>query len=182
MIVFWIMLFNEAETSKFEKLYRKYGRAVFLVANSVLHNQHAAEDAAQKAFLRILKNLDKIEDADSSKTKSFILTIAYHEAIREYAEISKHRHTDCLEEFSQEEDTTEDPVWDAFSDLMTAEDLKEAIGTLSFRDRQLLLGKYVYGYSHKQLGEMFNLTEKSVSVIMVRIRNRLAKAISRHED
>ena len=42
-------------------LYEKYSKFMFKVAFDILNNNYAAEDALQQAFIKISKNLDKID-------------------------------------------------------------------------------------------------------------------------
>lgn len=58
-----------------EEIYYKYKSLMYTVSFSYLHNVEDAEDAVHEAFVRIIKNITKIEDADCTKTKAFVVTV-----------------------------------------------------------------------------------------------------------
>lgn len=75
---------DDAEKSKFERLYYAYRHTMLYVANNVLRDQSLAEDAVQEAFLRIIGQLDKINEADCHKTKGFLVIIVKNISINMY--------------------------------------------------------------------------------------------------
>lgn len=59
MLAFYMMLIDDEQNkSKFEKLYYEYRDRMMYVALSVLHNNEDAEDAVHNAFIGIAKNMD----------------------------------------------------------------------------------------------------------------------------
>lgn len=66
---------TDEEKSNFEKLYHLYKYTMFYVASGILKDIHLAEDAVHEAFIRVAKNLHKINDVDSPQTKYYMITI-----------------------------------------------------------------------------------------------------------
>lgn len=56
-----------------------------------------------------------------------------------------------------------DTVWEEIEQNADGEALREAMLKLSELDRQLLIGKYAYGYRYRELASLFGLSEKNVS-------------------
>ena len=82
MLVFYTLLIEEDDDkAKFEKIYTLYKKKMWYAANSVLNDSHLAEDAVHNAFIGIAKNMSKIEDADSQKTLAYVITAAKNTAI-----------------------------------------------------------------------------------------------------
>lgn len=75
MIALYLSLVDENQKDKFEKVYYKYKDLMFYIAYEVLRNERDAEDAVQEGFLRIAKNISKILDVNSSKSKNFVVLI-----------------------------------------------------------------------------------------------------------
>lgn len=67
MLAYLTLLDTQEGVSKFEQLYKTYKNRMYYIANSILKDSYLAEDAVHNAFLRIINNLEKIEDVDSHK-------------------------------------------------------------------------------------------------------------------
>lgn len=70
---------TDAPDAAVEEAVRDYARLVYRVAYSVLRNHHAAEDATQETFLRVLKLRRRMEGVVSRKT--WLAKIAFHVAL-----------------------------------------------------------------------------------------------------
>lgn len=82
MLVFYTLLIEEeSDKAKFEKIYTLYRKKMWYAASSVLNDSHLAEDAVHNAFIGIAKNMKRIEDADSQKTLSYVITATKNAAI-----------------------------------------------------------------------------------------------------
>lgn len=66
------------ERELFHELIRPYEKSVYLAAFSILQNQQDAEDAAQEAVLKALKNLGNFRA--ESKFSTWLISIAINEA------------------------------------------------------------------------------------------------------
>ena len=82
MLLFYTLLIEEDDDkAKFEKIYTLYRKKMWYTANSVLSDSYLAEDAVHNAFIGIAKNMKRIEDADSQKTLSYVITAAKNAAL-----------------------------------------------------------------------------------------------------
>ena len=84
MLIYLSLLDSEEEISKFELIYSTYKKQMYYTANNILKDSHLAEDAVHNAFLRIINNLEKIEDINSHKTKGLIVIIVKNVSIDIY--------------------------------------------------------------------------------------------------
>lgn len=76
MLFFYLSaLDTQEERTKFEEIYKKYGKLMKYVAYNILRDDSLAEDAVHNAFLKLIKYLDRIEDVDCHKTKSFVVIV-----------------------------------------------------------------------------------------------------------
>ena len=80
-----LFVFNENEDKrqeKFEKIYLQYGRLMYSKAMQILNDHSLSEDAVSEAFIRIYKNLHKLEDkVPSPQTASFVVTVVKNVAL-----------------------------------------------------------------------------------------------------
>lgn len=82
MLLFYTLLIEEENDKiKFEKIYTLYRKKMWYAANSVLSDAYLAEDAVHNAFIGIAKNMKKVEDVESSKTLSYVITASKNAAI-----------------------------------------------------------------------------------------------------
>jgi RNA polymerase sigma-70 factor, ECF subfamily len=66
------------ERELFHELVRPYEKSVYLAAYAILQNEHDAEDAAQEAVLKALKNLSNFRA--ESKFSTWLISITINEA------------------------------------------------------------------------------------------------------
>ena len=82
MLLFYTLLIEEDNDKiKFEKIYTLYKKKMWYTANSVLSDAYLAEDAVHNAFIGIAKNIKKVTDAESSKTLSYVITASKNAAL-----------------------------------------------------------------------------------------------------
>ena len=159
---------ESGEAEKFTAIYERYHRILLRLACSILKEQQAAEAAVQNAFLNILRNLDKIDEIDCSKTRVFLIVITRRECYKLY----NIRREDHLIELG-EDLAGPDTVWEEIEQNADGEALREAMLKLSELDRQLLIGKYAHGYRYRELASLFGLSEKNVSVRLLRAKQKI---------
>lgn len=66
---------KQNDYDKVERLYKLYEQKMYTVAYSILNNIWQAEDAVSEAFVKLIRNLHKIKEPESEKTKRFIIRV-----------------------------------------------------------------------------------------------------------
>ena len=158
MMVFLDLVDTEPEKSKFQQLYYKYIDLFMWIAMDKLKNHYLAEEAVQDAFLYIAKNFDKVGDVESKVTKGYLCTIIQGFAINKFNKENKAIHL-FLED---EEFTTFNYDDEKFFNSLDAVELKIAVNSLPDDSRNYLYLTYVYGYTSKEIGEMYNISSNLV--------------------
>ena len=85
-------------THEFHSLIQPYERSVYSMALSMLQNEADAEDAAQEAFLKAFRNLDKFRG--EAKFSTWLISITLNEA-RSRLRHKKTAKTDSLDELNE---------------------------------------------------------------------------------
>jgi RNA polymerase sigma-70 factor (ECF subfamily) len=85
-------------THEFHTLIQPYERSVYSMALSMLQNEADAEDAAQEAFLKAFRNLDKFRG--EAKFSTWLISITLNEA-RSRLRHKKTAKTDSLDELTE---------------------------------------------------------------------------------
>jgi RNA polymerase sigma-70 factor (ECF subfamily) len=137
----------------FDVLVRRYYRAAFAVAVSVLVNRHDAEDVCQDAFV---KALDRLEDCrDPSRFVQWLMMIVRNRALSHRSYRKVRETLELLPELAEAPDS---PFADtARSEL--ADTLESALATLNATQREIVLLHDMEGWSHKEIADKLDMTE-----------------------
>lgn len=162
MIVYLQGIETPEEKSKFEQIYRQYKGLMFHVAFQILHNEQDAEDAVHQAFVKIAENIDRIGEPVCPRTHGYVVTIAENKAIDQYRRLHKHP-TVALEEDLQGIEP----------DLAGVTDLAKCILQLPARYREMILLRYHYGYTVREIARMMGLSLAAANQLNHRAKNKL---------
>lgn len=171
MFIYLSMIDSPNEKSKFEQLYLQYRHLMLHVATEILHNHHDAEDAVHQAFIAIIKNMDKISDVGSPKTRSYIVIITERKAIDLLRYNQRHSTIEL----------NEDIVGIQFS-VPKENVLAYAMTKLPAHYRQVLLLRYDNGFSSKEIANMLDITESGVRKLLTRAKKALHAQLQKEAD
>ena len=166
---------TKEERDKFDYIYRKYRNLLFYKAVDILHDHMLAEDAVSEAYIRIYRNMEKIDDPDSPRCAAFIVTIVRNVAFTIRSK-TKGEVADSFEDDSYDVADLNDMEENVLSEIAT-EKLVLIIKKLDEQSQNLFLMKYAYDLPHKEIAEQMNMTENYVTVKLHRIKKSLAKMI-----
>jgi len=162
VLVYLQALSDEQERASFEALYLRYRSLMLSVARKFLSEPQDAEDAVHQAFLSILKNFNKISAIDCPETRAFVVIIVERKSL----DILRTRQkTVPLEEM---EHGVEIP-------LPGDNGLADALAKLPARYRQVLLLRFAYGYTTRELAKEFGMTQSAVQKLVWRAKEALEK-------
>lgn len=75
MLVHLNTVLSESKSKKATDIYLKYYSTMMYTAEKILSDKEAAKDTVSESMIKILKNLDKIDDISSYKTRGYIVII-----------------------------------------------------------------------------------------------------------
>jgi RNA polymerase sigma-70 factor (ECF subfamily) len=159
---------TEDDKNKFETVYSKYKRLLLHKAYGILHDYMLAEDAASEAFLRIYKNLDKIDDPESNKCIAFIVTIVKNVSLT----LLKKKTGQPAEELPENQQDSFELENSVVSALSTQEiyDLLEQVGE---EYKNVFILKYAYDMSNKEIAKTMGTSPNHVGVLLHRTKKKL---------
>ena len=166
---------NENDKRKFDYIYGKYKRLLLHKAYQVLNDYSLAEDAVSEAFIRIYKNLRKIDDAESNQTISFLVTIVKNVSI---TMLNSEKRGTIVELTDDDREDDFDLEGLVISEDMTQNILK-IVDTLKEELKAPFLLKYANGLSHKEISRVLHISENNVTVRIHRAKKKLAELLSR---
>ena len=170
MIIF-LSFATEEDRAKFERVFEKYQKLLLHKAYGVLRDYDLAEDAVSEAFIRIYKNLHKIDDVASSRTASFLVTIVKNTSL---TILNKQGKAVPLDDYKGHEGAgpyTEDM---ALSDVITGDMLK-LVDNLKEELRAPFLLRYAHDLSHSEIAGLLGISENNATVRIHRAKARLAE-------
>lgn len=163
MFVYTLMLDSPEDRTKFQELYIEYRELMYAVANNILHNHFDAEDAVHQAFLKIIDHIEEIETPICPKTKSYVVTIVENKAIDTYRKKQRHPFVEY------DDDTLGIEIkYDGYNIL------GKCLSELPGKYREVLLLKYLHGYTFKETANILGITEDNAKKIALRAKEKLA--------
>lgn len=158
------------DPAAFAQLVESYQAPVYNLAYRLLGSEIEAEDVAQETFLRAYSHLDSYQPTRSFRT--WLLSIAAHICIDQL----RHAGVLHIEGLGAYEPTseTQDPETTALTKERDRE-LRHLLRHLSPQSRQLIVLRYWYDLSYKEIGRIVGLSENAVKSRLHRARHQLAR-------
>jgi len=170
VLLYLSLIDSEEDKSKFERLYLAYKQQMYYAANRILKDSHLAEDAVHQAFLRIIDNLEKINENECHKTKGFVVIIVEHVAIDFY----NRRKKENAVSWEENEYVLEDMEKKDF----TKGGIEALLLELPVNYSSVLRLKYAHGYENQEIAKILRITEENVRQRILRGRKFLEKLMS----
>lgn len=174
MLVFLNLLDTADEKAKFVQLYNSYKDLLYWIARKKVKNAQDAEDCVQETFLYIAKNMHKIADIDSKRTKAYLSTIVMGFAIDIYKKSMKNDFISIACETELYNEADELQCFDEYGkiELLTVFD-----EVLDEESKVLLYLKYIYGYKSSEIAELYNVKDSYIRKRLQYSREKIKKAL-----
>ncbi len=159
--------------------------ALYRTALRMTRNQSDAEDLVQEAYLRAIRALDQYRDGTNLRAWLFrIMTNAYINDYRKRSRRPVNSSLDDIEEFylydhlidSGVQPASERPE-DVVLNRLTAEDVLQALDSLSDDFRHVVLLADVEGFTYREIAEILEIPVGTVMSRLYRARRRLQGAL-----
>lgn len=161
----------QGEEWAMKMLYEEFYPLMLPVCLRYASNEHEALDILQEGFIKVFRYLDKYKPGTS--LKSWIKRIMINTSIDFYRKRSKKRTEDIESAFSVSSSYSE------ALDHLKVEEIMKAVQQLSPSCRAVFNLYVIEGYSHREVGEILNITESTSRSNLVKARNKLKEMISR---
>ena len=173
MLFIFFSFENEQEQSKFEYIYAKYKKLLLYKANEILNDRYLAEDAVSEAFIRVYKNLHKIDDPDSGMMASFLAVIVKNTAINI---LNQNKNISAADIYDDEPQSDFDVEEHIVSETVT-EGMLKLVDKLKDELKECFLLMYAHGLSYKEIGAVLKISEANVAVRIHRAKKKLIKLL-----
>ncbi|HPY85566.1 MAG TPA: sigma-70 family RNA polymerase sigma factor [Ruminococcus flavefaciens] len=159
------LLKNNSQKNIFEQMYLKNRNIMMHISMQILNNRSDAEDCVSEAFLRAARNFEKFSSLDCPKQTSLLVIIVRNISIDKYRANKKIFAAEAPEELSG---TVSFDSYSFDSVVFSIKQLKD-----EYRD--ILMLRFVYGYSVSQITDMLNISAENVYKRLQRAKSALKK-------
>ena len=159
----------------------KYGKLFFKIAYNILHNRQDAEECINDAYLGIWNTIPPYHPA---QLLPYLCKIIRNHAIARY-------HANTAIKRNSTYDIALEELEDCLPSLNTVETCVESaalsrmidsfLQTLSQENRVIFMRRYWFSDTYKQIADRIGIPEKTVSVRLVRIRQKLKAYLTERE-
>lgn len=147
----------------FDELLHRYRGLLFTLCSRFKHRGLEVDDLIQEASIALWRNREKLFSLGSVQQAALTWKIARNAVIDALRRVEE---TDVLPEGH---DIADD-------DRSLLHELREQIALLEEPDRSIVRLQ-LEGYSYEEIGQRLEMTEKNVSVRLVRVKEKLRKTI-----
>ena len=178
MLAIFLTIENNTARTKAERLYLQYKYLLFSEANKILNDTHLAEDAVQQAFLRIIKNLHKIDEKNVPATRNFLVIICRNvslDILRDRQYLNK--NSDDIEDLEIE--NSEMSPADIAVDNESVNRIVDMIKQLPPIYRDVILLKHSHNLSRDEISQTLDVPLETVKKRLVRAKKMLAESLER---
>ena len=160
------------ESIKIQKLYEIYEQPMYRIAYAFLHNREMAEDAVSEAFVRIIGKINRLVDAESPKTKSYIVKVIKSTSIGIYRRNKrKYMYEQPIDDNIMQ---LSDPLTDV-EDKIIAGSTGEIMNGLEETDRTIVMFRCRYEMPYKEIAQRTSMSEAAVRKRFERAKRRIIK-------
>lgn len=165
---------EESERDKFEYLYVSYKNLLLHKAYDILKDYALAEDAVSEAYLRVYKNLHKIEEPASGRAIAFLVTIVKNVALTMLSAGKKLPVEEYDETLADDFDMEESALA-----ALGSEKIYTLMERLGEELRGAFLMRYAFDYSNREIAKLFAISETNVRVRLHRAKKQMAALLKK---
>jgi RNA polymerase sigma-70 factor (ECF subfamily) len=178
LLAFYIsMLETEQEREKMTEIYEEHRHALLKYAFKITsYNKEMAEDAVHNAFISIINEKEKYFHLDSRDFRFSSVIIVKNKCFdllrkeKMYADVSM----DELEIFLE---SNEKPIDEQVIISSEYAAIRKHMSSIDEISKQVLIMKYAFGMSYKEIGEMLNMTPKHVDTRIFRAKEKVRRLV-----
>jgi RNA polymerase sigma-70 factor (ECF subfamily) len=157
-----------------ESLYQRFSSKMYAVCLRYASNADDAQDLLQEGFIKVFRNLEKFRREGSFE--GWVRRVFVNTAIEHYR-----RKVNLNTIGDREEQTIEDGNWNVLDDL-AERDIIQLVQELSPGYRTVFNMYVIEGYSHKEIGDILNISEGTSKSQLGRAKAILAKKVQEYLD
>lgn len=158
------------------KLADKYEKLLIHIATGILGSRSRdIEECVNDTYLKIWKHMEQY-DMEKASLKTYLKVIVRNTAINKLRDLSRHEEREFSEDVSDIARYYIDHRQNVEHQIFTKENMKQLngiIGQLSKKEQELVIRKYFYLQSSKEIAKATKMTVTAIDSRLSRLRNRM---------
>lgn len=182
LTLFLDLIDSPEEKDRFTYVYNTYNSYLYHYIMRMVRNEYTAQDILQDVFLRIAKNIYRIDISNEIKLKEYLRIIAHNRAltyITKQNDRIKHEIPLDYNSFNNCNDMQKNINIDNIVNNISMEHAVTIIRTLKRDYRDILVLRYVYEKHLSEIAEIFDSTPNEIRKKIMRAEKKLTKLLSR---
>ena len=167
-----IRLIKDIQAGKeaFEQLVRRYQHYIFRIIRIYTQNDNDAEDLSQETWIKVYRSIRKLKEP--YHLESWLRTIAVN-TTKNWLKSRRYKEAQATDEMQSQQ------LWGAavtqYQQQGLMEEIRDAIDSLSKKNRQVVLDFYILGYSTTEISQRLNIPQSTVTGRLQKARKQLRK-------
>ena len=154
----------------------EYSTTLYRVAYSITRNAAEAEDAVQEAFLRVLKNQNKLHEIRD--VRIWLIRITWNLVLDRKRRAKVRPETEDIAELERSLPAVQPTADQTLASAQTCSRILSLIDRLPAKERQAILLSAVEELSNAEIAQVLETTESSVRSRMFRARKELSSLLN----
>lgn len=177
-----IDLIYEKDESGLSKLADKYEKLLIHIAAGILGSRSRdIEECVNDTYLKLWNHIERY-DMEKASLKTYLKVIVRNTAINKLRDLSKREERELPDDISDIAKYYIDQKQNVERQVFSKENLKllnEIIEDLNKKDQELIIRKYFYLQSSKQIAASMKMTVTAVDSRISRLRNKLKQEFAK---
>ncbi len=180
MFLLFVNTLDNEERSKLEKLYNKYKNLMMYISLDILKNEILAEETVHDAIISLSKVINDIDEIDSHRAYGLVILVTRRCSFNKlkYEKRRYHYNDEIIENMESESK----PVEETVTEKINFENIVRKMKELSELDFEIVILKYYYGYTYKEIAARVEMKESTARKRCERARKRILESYTSAED
>jgi RNA polymerase sigma-70 factor (ECF subfamily) len=168
---------SESDAAMLSELFDENYPRLKRTAAALLHDESAAEDAVQDAFIACMRRIDTVRGLSPDARRFYLLTAVRRNALNTLREQKRYvwRMPDG------EEPKTASSAEEQALHALTVQQVREAFAVLPESLKDVLRYKYLMGMTDREIAALLGVRKASVRVYLMRARQAVLKQCEENE-
>jgi RNA polymerase sigma-70 factor (ECF subfamily) len=162
------------EPSAYEALFRKYAGKMLAVARRYAKTSFEAEDIVQDSFIKIFQKIQTFDNKGSFE--GWIKRIVVNTALNQYEKTKKEITVDIAESYD-----ISDTNLESIFEKLNNDELIRILNELPDGYKLVFNLNVIEGYTHKEIGEMLNISEGTSKSQLFKAKALLQKLLEKYK-
>lgn len=177
-----LKLSNE-DADKLQRLYLAYRHFLYRNGAYPILKEHAlCEDAVHETFVKLARNLDKIDETEERKTKAFLLVVCKRISINIYNKrVKLNKNADLTDEIEVMQ-TPQSDILSSYVNKETRDRIVKRVKALDPENQAIFFLRYGREWSYDKIADCLEIEAPAARKRIERIRAKLIGYFRKEDD